>query len=231
MNVFCISRDRRASHFAWIVPSLFGTNLRYLPPLFLPLLYPNVPSSSTNKQALKMREIVSLHIGQAGVQIGNACWELFCLEHGLDKQGAVSPNTPRQDDKSVRKASVQGGGKILESIGMDLCGFGSTRHSSARHPMVRLCLALCTSIWSQACATKSARESTKICIILSKSSPPKRTPPITMPVDTTLSERRSLTSQWKESAELQTTALLCRFVFVRRNQGPASCLRRMTGLS
>uniref|UniRef100_A0A1I7WB28 Tubulin domain-containing protein n=1 Tax=Heterorhabditis bacteriophora TaxID=37862 RepID=A0A1I7WB28_HETBA len=27
------------------------------------------------------REIVSLHVGQAGVQIGNACWELYCLEH------------------------------------------------------------------------------------------------------------------------------------------------------
>ena len=29
-----------------------------------------------------MREIISLHVGQAGVQVGNACWELFCLEHG-----------------------------------------------------------------------------------------------------------------------------------------------------
>ena len=25
------------------------------------------------------REIISIHIGQAGVQIGNSCWELFCL--------------------------------------------------------------------------------------------------------------------------------------------------------
>ncbi|KAI9024929.1 Tubulin/FtsZ, GTPase domain-containing protein, partial [Phycomyces nitens] len=24
-----------------------------------------------------MREIISLHVGQAGVQIGNACWELY----------------------------------------------------------------------------------------------------------------------------------------------------------
>ena len=24
---------------------------------------------------------------QAGVQIGNACWELYCLEHGIDKDG------------------------------------------------------------------------------------------------------------------------------------------------
>ena len=30
-----------------------------------------------------MREAIGIHIGQAGVQIGNACWELFCLEHGI----------------------------------------------------------------------------------------------------------------------------------------------------
>lgn len=29
-----------------------------------------------------MREVISIHIGQAGVQVGAACWELFCLEHG-----------------------------------------------------------------------------------------------------------------------------------------------------
>lgn len=29
------------------------------------------------------REVISVHVGQAGVQIGNACWELFCL--GLKK--------------------------------------------------------------------------------------------------------------------------------------------------
>ncbi|KAL7671890.1 hypothetical protein ACOME3_006792 [Neoechinorhynchus agilis] len=34
-----------------------------------------------------MREVISIHIGQAGVQIGNACWELYCLEHGLENNG------------------------------------------------------------------------------------------------------------------------------------------------
>lgn len=24
-----------------------------------------------------------MHVEQAGMQIGNACWELFCLEHGI----------------------------------------------------------------------------------------------------------------------------------------------------
>ncbi|XP_067317286.1 tubulin alpha-2 chain-like [Anolis sagrei] len=30
-----------------------------------------------------MRECISIHVGQAGVQRGNACWELYCLEHGI----------------------------------------------------------------------------------------------------------------------------------------------------
>mmetsp|Transcript_13799 Transcript_13799/g.19155 ORF Transcript_13799/g.19155 Transcript_13799/m.19155 type:complete len:451 (-) Transcript_13799:74-1426(-) len=40
-----------------------------------------------------MREILSIHIGQAGVQTGNACWELYCLEHGIQPDGTI-PNDP-----------------------------------------------------------------------------------------------------------------------------------------
>lgn len=36
-----------------------------------------------------MREIISIHVGQAGVQLGNACWELYCLEHGLTPDGEL----------------------------------------------------------------------------------------------------------------------------------------------
>jgi hypothetical protein len=34
-----------------------------------------------------MREIICVHVGQAGIQLGNACWELFCLEHGIQPDG------------------------------------------------------------------------------------------------------------------------------------------------
>jgi len=44
-----------------------------------------------------MREIISIHIGQAGVQTGNACWELYCLEHGIDPDGTM------KDDKTPGK--------------------------------------------------------------------------------------------------------------------------------
>ncbi|XP_011669960.2 tubulin alpha-1 chain-like [Strongylocentrotus purpuratus] len=36
-----------------------------------------------------MREIISIHIGQAGVQMGNACWELFCHEHEIEADGQM----------------------------------------------------------------------------------------------------------------------------------------------
>lgn len=38
------------------------------------------------------RECISVHIGQAGVQIGNACWELYCLEHGIQPDGQMPSN-------------------------------------------------------------------------------------------------------------------------------------------
>lgn len=43
-----------------------------------------------------MREVISIHVGQAGIQIGNACWELFCLEHGIQPDGMMP-----QTDKTV----------------------------------------------------------------------------------------------------------------------------------
>ncbi|XP_067931025.1 uncharacterized protein [Watersipora subatra] len=36
-----------------------------------------------------MRECISIHVGQAGCQIGNACWELYCLEHGIQPDGQM----------------------------------------------------------------------------------------------------------------------------------------------
>ncbi|KAG7170734.1 Tubulin alpha-2 chain-like 2, partial [Homarus americanus] len=35
------------------------------------------------------RECISIHVGQAGVQMGNSCWELYCLEHGIQPDGQM----------------------------------------------------------------------------------------------------------------------------------------------
>jgi len=34
-----------------------------------------------------MRECISIHLGQGGIQTGNQCWELYCAEHGITAEG------------------------------------------------------------------------------------------------------------------------------------------------
>lgn len=34
-------------------------------------------------------ECISIHLGQAGIQTGNQCWELYCLEHGIERDGSM----------------------------------------------------------------------------------------------------------------------------------------------
>ncbi|KAK7884672.1 hypothetical protein WMY93_027795 [Mugilogobius chulae] len=43
-----------------------------------------------SSEGVLTRECVSLNVGQAGVQIGNSSWELYCLEHGLQPNGFMS---------------------------------------------------------------------------------------------------------------------------------------------
>ncbi|GBG33025.1 Tubulin alpha chain [Hondaea fermentalgiana] len=47
-----------------------------------------------------MREVLLIHLGQAGCQIGNACWELFCLEHGIQPDGQ-KPSCSQEADGNV----------------------------------------------------------------------------------------------------------------------------------
>ena len=47
-----------------------------------------------------MTEIISLHIGQAGVQLGSPCWKLFCNEHGILSDGTISNSDVEIKDNS-----------------------------------------------------------------------------------------------------------------------------------
>ncbi|XP_045520512.1 tubulin alpha-8 chain-like isoform X3 [Pieris brassicae] len=38
---------------------------------------------------MMQRECISIHVGQAGVQMGVACWQLYCLEHGIRPDGTL----------------------------------------------------------------------------------------------------------------------------------------------
>ena len=47
-----------------------------------------------------MREVLTIMIGQGGCQMGNACWELFCLEHGIQPDGQMP------SDKTIGGQSI-----------------------------------------------------------------------------------------------------------------------------
>ncbi|GFN80586.1 tubulin alpha chain [Plakobranchus ocellatus] len=70
-----------------------------------------------------MRECISVHIGQAGVQIGNSCWELYCLEHGIQPDGQMPSDTTigGGDDSFNTFFSETGSGKhVPRAVFVDL---------------------------------------------------------------------------------------------------------------
>ena len=48
-----------------------------------------------------MRECLSIHVGQAGCQMGNACWELYCMEHGIQPDGMLAADGGGDDSFST----------------------------------------------------------------------------------------------------------------------------------
>jgi len=58
------------------------------------------PLQFQNPIRTKMREVISIHLGQCGVQIGNACWELYCLV----RLRALEPNRTHRARPSCEPA-------------------------------------------------------------------------------------------------------------------------------
>jgi len=54
-----------------------------------------------------MKEIINIHIGQAGVQIGDACWELFCREHNIQPDGTLETNPENAIHSSIFSLNSQ----------------------------------------------------------------------------------------------------------------------------
>lgn len=68
-----------------------------------------------------MREIISIHIGQAGVQIGNSCWELFCHEHQISLDGRSSEVLSQDEtSKSTFFMETSAGIHVPRAIMIDL---------------------------------------------------------------------------------------------------------------
>ncbi|XP_030850691.1 tubulin alpha-3 chain isoform X1 [Strongylocentrotus purpuratus] len=74
------------------------------------------------KQATR-RECISIHVGQAGVQMGNSCWELYCLEHGIQPDGMMPGDTSpgKENDAFNTFFSETGNGKhVPRAVMVDL---------------------------------------------------------------------------------------------------------------
>jgi tubulin alpha len=54
------------------------------------------------------------------VQIGNTCWELYCLEHGISPAGTLSPSNTNEDDSyNAFFSTTQAGFHLARAIFVD----------------------------------------------------------------------------------------------------------------
>ena len=60
-----------------------------------------------------MREVISIHVGQAGVQIGSDCWELYCHEHGIKPDGELMDGASESNGSFSTFFSETGSGKYV----------------------------------------------------------------------------------------------------------------------
>ncbi|KAJ8379865.1 hypothetical protein SKAU_G00006430 [Synaphobranchus kaupii] len=69
-----------------------------------------------------MRECISIHVGQAGVQIGNSCWELYCIEHGIQPDGIPTDSTVGGTDDSSNTffCETVAGKRVPRAVFVDL---------------------------------------------------------------------------------------------------------------
>ena len=75
------------------------------------------------------REIISLHIGQAGIQIGESLWELYCKDHEINPDGTLNEgkrknnpffNNEKRKDYSTFFSEAKKGRVVPRSLMFDL---------------------------------------------------------------------------------------------------------------
>mmetsp|Transcript_20917 Transcript_20917/g.31525 ORF Transcript_20917/g.31525 Transcript_20917/m.31525 type:complete len:452 (-) Transcript_20917:122-1477(-) len=70
-----------------------------------------------------MRECISIHLGQAGIQVGNQCWELYCLEHGINPDGSMKPSAESSgpdDSFTTFFSQTESGKHVPRAVFVDL---------------------------------------------------------------------------------------------------------------
>ncbi|XP_076811890.1 tubulin alpha-2 chain-like [Clavelina lepadiformis] len=66
------------------------------------------------------REVISLHVGQAGVQIGSSCWELYCAEHDISPDGKPIKESSDRDSLATFFNQTSSGKCVPRSLMIDL---------------------------------------------------------------------------------------------------------------
>ena len=86
-----------------------------------------------------MREVISIHVGQAGVQMGDSCWELYCLEHGINNDGTIKEGAVASKDDSFSTffSSTGSGKQVPRAVFVDLeptvVDSGTLKHKKFHH--------------------------------------------------------------------------------------------------
>ena len=133
-----------------------------------------------------MCQCICIHVGQPGVQIGNACWELYCLEHGIQPDGQMP------SDKTI------GGGD--DSFNTFFSETGAGKHVP-RAVFIELEPTVIDKVHTGTYHQLFHPEQ----LITGKEDAV-----ITMPMDSTPLARRSLTSSWTKFGNWLTTAQVLR---------------------
>lgn len=61
-----------------------------------------------------------MHIGQAGVQIGSAAWELFTLEHGILPDGTLAEDHKVDENMKTFFSDTKSGKVVPRNLFVDL---------------------------------------------------------------------------------------------------------------
>ncbi|ETO03043.1 hypothetical protein RFI_34366 [Reticulomyxa filosa] len=67
-----------------------------------------------------MREVLTIEVGQAGIQLGNAIWEQYCAEHAIDNAGKRKENSGKDDSFKVFFEETGSGQFVPRNLAVDL---------------------------------------------------------------------------------------------------------------
>ena len=68
------------------------------------------PMEQWDKSSLDLawRECISVHVGHVGVQNGQSCWELYCLEFSIQLDGQIpAPRPPEEETTPLKLLQVK----------------------------------------------------------------------------------------------------------------------------